>query len=592
LPWSAIVKKVWDHTNSSSALNLKGKLEDKKGESKTAEDYFKKAIASDPGCGRSYTNLGLIKWALEDKTDAMDYLEKGFTLSPTVPDNIILYHSAAKATGKLEQAENLFREIKRFYPLDKKMHFLFIDFLIGQNKNKAAMDEIEKAMISYGIDEGILTAAIEMRNRVGVPKISIPKRAKTLSACIIAKNEEGNLPRCLLNLQPIADEIILVDTGSTDRTKEIAFAFGAQVFDFPWTDDFSLARNFSLSKANGQWILVHDADEIISPRDYDKLRAIIDKKVSKPVAYRITTRNYATDFLLEGWTANTGEYLEEEAGSGWVASPKVRLLVNDERFRFVNPVHELLEPSILKTKANLLTCEVPVHHYGWLVDDEKAAGKGELYYRLGKIKLEGTDKNVQAISEMATQVAALKKYDEAVQLWEEYILLNPTAHAYNGMAYCYMEMEEFDKAIVAAAKALELDGTSPDSAVLYATVSLYGGDVKDAVLCLESLLERIPDHPPAFVPLIAAYAIAGMEDKSIVLLRKMREQRYDCSIALYTISKKLIAGGRSIHAISVLESMENSGYATPQCKELLEECYGRQKGDYPAQRNGMQQIIL
>ncbi len=121
-------------------------------------------------------------------------------------------------------------------------------------------------------------AAKEMRNRVGTPKIGIPKKAKTLSVCMIAKNEEENLPRCLKNLQPIANEIILVDTGSTDRTKEIAHAFGAQVFDFPWNDDFSAARNFSLSKANGQWILVHDADEIISPKDYEKLRAIVHKK--------------------------------------------------------------------------------------------------------------------------------------------------------------------------------------------------------------------------------------------------------------------------------------------------------------------------
>jgi GT2 family glycosyltransferase/tetratricopeptide (TPR) repeat protein len=557
--------------NSSLALNLKGKLEDKKGESKTAEDYFKKAIASDPGCGRSYTNLGLIKWALEDKTDAMDYLEKGFTLSPTVPDNIILYHSAAKATGKLEQAENLFREIKRFYPLDKKMHFLFIDFLIGQNKNKAAMDEIEKAMISYGIDEGILTAAIEMRNRVGVPKISIPKRAKTLSACIIAKNEEGNLPRCLLNLQPIADEIILVDTGSTDRTKEIAFAFGAQVFD-----DFSLARNFSLSKANGQWILVHDADEIISPRDYDKLRAIIDKKVSKPVAYILTTRNYTRNFLLEGWTANAGEYPEEEKGVGWVASPKARLLINDERFRFVNPVHELLEPSLLKANANIIDCKVPVHHYGPLYN-EKAANKGEFYYQLGKKKLEETGKNVKAIREMATQAAAMGRYEEAIKLWEEYIRFHPATNAYYSMAYCYMEMEQFEKALTAAKKALELDGNSTEAVVRYANISLYAGDAQDAISCLEILLEKIPNHPPALVPLIAAYTMAGMEEKSVELLKKMKEQHYDCSIALYTISKKLIAADRSAYAIGVLESMVKSGYKNPRYKELLEKCYGGQR---------------
>jgi O-antigen biosynthesis protein len=572
------------NANSSLALNLKGKLEDKKGESKTAEDYFKKAIASDPGYGRSYTNLGLLKWASENKTEAMDYLEKGFILSPTVPDSILLYHSAAKATGKLEQAENLFREIKRFYPLDKKMHFLFIDLLIAQEKYKSAMDETGSAMVSYGVDEGILAAATEMRNKVGVPKIGIPKKAKTLSACIIAKNEEENLPRCLVNLQPIADEIILVDTGSTDRTKEIAFAFGAQVFDFPWTDDFSLARNFSLSEANGQWILVHDADEIISPRDYDTLRAIIHKKVSKPVAYILTTRNYTRNFLLEGWTANTGEYPEEEKGVGWVASPKARLLINDERFRFVNPIHELLEPSLLKANANIIACKVPVHHYGPLYN-EKAASKGEFYYQLGKKKLEETGNNVKAVREMATQAAAMERYEEAIKLWEEYIRFYPATNAYYSLAYCYMEMEQFEKALTAAKKALELDRNSTEAVVRYANVSLYAGDVQDAISCLEVLLEKIPNHPPALIPLIAAYTMAGMEEKSAELLKKMKEQRYDCSIALYTISKKLIAADRNTYAIGVLESMVKSGYKNPRYKELLEKCYSKQTDGGPAHKN-------
>ncbi len=72
-----------------------------------------------------------------------------------------------------------------------------------------------------------------------------------------------------MSVKPLVDEMIVVDTGSTDRTKKIARAFGAKVYDFAWTDSFSDARNFSLSKASGEWILVLDADEVISPSDYE-----------------------------------------------------------------------------------------------------------------------------------------------------------------------------------------------------------------------------------------------------------------------------------------------------------------------------------
>ena len=81
---------------------------------------------------------------------------------------------------------------------------------------------------------------------------------------MIVKDEEENIERSLMSVKPVVDEMIVVDTGSTDRTKDIARSLGAKVYDFQWTDSFSDARNFSLSKATGKWILVLDADEVIS----------------------------------------------------------------------------------------------------------------------------------------------------------------------------------------------------------------------------------------------------------------------------------------------------------------------------------------
>lgn len=83
----------------------------------------------------------------------------------------------------------------------------------------------------------------------------------TVSLCMIVKNEEDKLERCLQSLKGLVDEMIVVDTGSTDRTKEIAKKFGARVEDFKWTGDFSDARNFSFSLANCDYIYTADADE-------------------------------------------------------------------------------------------------------------------------------------------------------------------------------------------------------------------------------------------------------------------------------------------------------------------------------------------
>ncbi|HRY91130.1 MAG TPA: glycosyltransferase, partial [Candidatus Gracilibacteria bacterium] len=76
-----------------------------------------------------------------------------------------------------------------------------------------------------------------------------------ISAFIIARNEQDNIARALKSLLSFCDEIILVDTGSTDKTKEIALNYTDKIFDFKWVDDFSAARNFALSKCTGDWII-------------------------------------------------------------------------------------------------------------------------------------------------------------------------------------------------------------------------------------------------------------------------------------------------------------------------------------------------
>jgi tetratricopeptide (TPR) repeat protein len=140
-------------------------------------------------------------------------------------------------------------------------------------------------------------------------------------------------------------------------------------------------------------------------------------------------------------------------------------------------------------------------------------------------------------------------------------------------------MGQFEKALTVARKALELDGSSTDAIIRYANVSLYNGHINEAISSLEDLLKKIPQHPSAQITLIAAYAMADMEEKSISLLEKLQEKKYDWVGTLCVILKNLLAAGRSTYAIRAVESIEKYGYIIPQFQDLFEECCVREKSD-------------
>src|SRR5438552_17207038 len=105
---------------------------------------------------------------------------------------------------------------------------------------------------------------------------------------MIVRNEEANLPACLESVRGLFDEIIVVDTGSTDRTKEIAAEFGARVFDFVWVDSFAAARNECLRHATGKWIFWMDADDRLDEENRNRLRALFAGLKDENAAYALT----------------------------------------------------------------------------------------------------------------------------------------------------------------------------------------------------------------------------------------------------------------------------------------------------------------
>lgn len=565
---------------NAPALNLKGMMAYKSGDMTAAEDFFNRAIASDPGYGEPCTNLGVMKWAADQKEDALDYLERGFILSPMLTDNASMYHTALTELEQFGRAEKLFKDAKELHPENKRILFLLIDILIKQGKFDTAMEEIERAMLTMGSDEGMIAAALAIRGKVGIKEIGkAAKNRGSLSLCMIVKNEERHLTRCLLSAAPVADEMIVVDTGSTDKTKDIATVFGAKVFDFPWTDDFSEARNQSLERATGDWVLVLDADEVISPLDYPAIEKIVRKKPARPVAFVMRTRNYTDSVNTKGWVANDRKYLREEAGTGWYPSDKVRLFVNDPRVRFENPVHEFVEGTLKKAGIETKFSEIPVHHYGRF-DTDKIAQKGKQYFLLGKKKIEEKKGDIKAMKELAVQAAELGEFDAALEMWEKVIALDEKdPMAFLNMSFAYMKQKNYREAMVVSRRALELDPTIKEAVLNYAGCEVVIGDMKKAISLLEVLLKQEPYYPPGMLLIASACYLDGQKERAIEIFETLRRKGFNCTGFFIDEAEDFLSQGRLDRASLLLEAAiktENISADTAGVFNKLGEAFKRE----------------
>ena len=163
----------------------------------------------------------------------------------------------------------------------------------------------------------------------------------TVSLCMIVKNEEKVLGRCLDSVEKIADEIIIVDTGSTDRTKEIAAKYGAKIFNMEWQEDFSLARNLSFLKAEMDYCMWLDADDIIRESEMLKL-----------LRWKVETDGSA-DVLMVRYVAAF-----DEKRNPTLVYYRERLIKNNSGFRWQGRVHEAIQA---RGKVEYLDCEIEHH---------------------------------------------------------------------------------------------------------------------------------------------------------------------------------------------------------------------------------------
>lgn len=169
-----------------------------------------------------------------------------------------------------------------------------------------------------------------------------------VSLCMIVGNEENNLQACLEPVVPFVHEIVVVDTGSTDRTRDLAAGLGARVFDFRWREDFAAARNESLHHATGDWIFWLDADDRLNTTNLDRLRELFMTLGDEPRAFWMDTISQSTAI-----------------NNSAMVTPHCRLFRRHPFIRWERRVHEQILPSIERVGHEVAASGIQIQHVGY-----------------------------------------------------------------------------------------------------------------------------------------------------------------------------------------------------------------------------------
>ncbi len=301
----------------------------------------------------------------------------------------------------------------------------------------------------------------------------------SLSLCMIAKDEEASLKDCLNSARPFVDEIIFVDTGSKDSTKEIAKQFDAKVFDFEWVDDFSKARNFSLSKAKSDWILVLDADEIILPEDFKSIKRLISE--GEADAYSLRQLNYTNNSSEFGFIKLKERKPEYKDFQGLVSCNVLRLFRNTKKIYFANPVHESVYSSIKSNKMKVAITDMNIHHYQELKGN--VYEKQLRYLNIYEANIETAPNKAKAHRDLGILYSNFKNEPEkAIFHFKESLKHNPkNMKTYAGLGFVLLNSGKIPEAKEVFMKALEINKLIPEIYVGLATANIRENDFVSAI---------------------------------------------------------------------------------------------------------------
>ena len=275
----------------------------------------------------------------------------------------------------------------------------------------------------------------------------------TVSACLIVKNEEKFLPQCLESIKNAVDEIIIVDTGSTDRTVEIAESFGARVYHHPWRNSFSEARNHSIGYATCDWILQIDADESLEQADIPLLHSLIRTSVHNAILVAI--------------------YSELPSG---LSKHYFTRIFRRGKGHFEGIVH-----NQLVFEGCALQSEIRIQHYGYNLPGSEMQKKYKRSGDLLRQQLAEDPNNAFVLANLIRNYRNEGNYDKVIELCEtglqnlasrkDVTAINHKQRIYIDLIYARMHKKQFDEAAAACKEAIN---EAPDSLdVLFAMGEIF-----------------------------------------------------------------------------------------------------------------------
>lgn len=244
-----------------------------------------------------------------------------------------------------------------------------------------------------------------------------------LTLSMIVKNEEKYLRECLESVREVADEIVIVDTGSTDSTIAIAEEFNAKVYHFDWINDFAAARNYALERSTGDYILYMDADERLSEKSVPELKKII--KSGLKGAFNCTVNNIDT--------INNRPHLMKYT----------RLFKNNKKLKFIGAVHEQIIESVKALNYKILNCNIEIIHVGYNIQREGIVQKAKRNLEL-LLKEYEKEPSAYVTFQLAQTYSALEDEQNTVKFFRLTTEHPGSLHFYKSQAYRHLAAYEFN----------------------------------------------------------------------------------------------------------------------------------------------------
>lgn len=290
-------------------------------------------------------------------------------------------------------------------------------------------DLAEKQATEAAIKQKEVDKTVEKVTTLQAKDLKFEPTENTISLCMIVKNESKNIKNALESARPLVQELIVVDTGSTDGTQELAKQVTDQVYDYQWCDDFSAARNFAIEKAKGKWILFLDGDEVAPPETLQYLYKLIQTPNLAAVLLPVKNIHIPTP----------------QNPSGFHYSETYRLFLNTPEIRFSGCVHEDIAPSLekfCKSQKNLVTVrsEQFITNLGFLIKPKELKDKHSYY---GQLLLKEIDRNPNYFKpyyEYAVYLLDQGRLEEAEKYYKKAIELSQGNFwmAHNDLGVIYM----------------------------------------------------------------------------------------------------------------------------------------------------------